>query len=65
MSIIKFDISDKLVLKKKHPCGGNVFTVLRLGTDIRIRCDLCGRDMTWDREKLERAIKKVLNPNEE
>lgn len=63
MSIIKFDVSDKLMLKKKHPCGSNIFTVLRLGTDIRIRCDFCGRDMTQNREKLERAIKKVLYQN--
>ncbi len=60
MDVVKFDIGDKLLLKKKHPCGGSSFTVLRLGTDIRIQCDVCGRDMTQNREKLERAIKKVI-----
>lgn len=60
MNIIKFALGDKLVLKKKHPCGQDTFTVMRLGTDIRIICDGCRRDMTIDRTKLEKMIKKVL-----
>ena len=50
---------DILELKKNHPCGSNLFTVVRVGSDIRIICNNCGRDMTQPREKLERAIKKI------
>ncbi len=60
MNIPKFDTGDKLELKKKHPCGSNCFTVLRCGSDVRIICDGCGRDMTLPREKIEKAIKKVI-----
>ncbi len=59
MNIPKILVGDKLELKKKHPCGTSVFSVLRIGSDIRIVCDGCGRDMVIPREKLERSIKKI------
>ena len=59
MDIIKFEVGDILVMKKKHPCGGNCFKVLRCGSDIRVECTLCKRDMTLPREKLEKNIKAV------
>ena len=59
MRIVKLDVGDTLEMKKQHPCGGKLFTVLRVGSDIRIRCQNCGHDVTVDREKLEKNIKKV------
>ena len=59
MRIIKLDVGDTLEMKKQHPCGGKLFTVLRVGSDIRIRCQGCGHDVTVPREKLEKNIKKV------
>ncbi len=64
MNIPKIALGDKLTLKKKHPCGVSVFTVLRVGSDIRIVCDGCGRDMVLPREKLERAIRKIQHEDE-
>ena len=57
--IIKITVGDTVELKKQHPCGGKLFEVARTGSDIRIICRTCGRDMTLPREKLERAIKKI------
>ncbi len=59
-NIIRFDVKDKLCLKKKHPCGSDIFTVARRGSDIRIVCDGCGRDLTIERVALEKMIKKVI-----
>ncbi len=59
MPIIKLDVGDLLDMKKPHPCGSCQFTVLRIGSDIRIRCNGCGHDVTVPREKLEKNIKKV------
>lgn len=59
MNIIQFDTDDILVLKKKHPCGSDSFKVQRRGSDVRILCTGCGRDLTIPREKLEKMIKKV------
>lgn len=59
MNIPKILVGDRLELKKQHPCGTSVFEVLRIGSDIRIVCTGCGRDMVLPREKLEKAIKKI------
>ncbi len=60
MKIIRYKVGDHVILKKQHPCGGNSFCIMRVGSDIRILCDTCGRDMTLPREKLEKATKKLL-----
>ena len=59
MKIIKFAPGDKLVMKKKHPCGAEEFKVLRIGSDVRIVCSGCGRDITLPRLTLEKSIKRV------
>ena len=59
MEILKISIGDVLELKKPHPCGNKLFKVLRVGSDVRIICLECGRDMTLDRVKLEKSIKKI------
>ncbi len=60
MEIIRFETKDKIQLKKKHPCGSDIFTVLRCGSDVRIVCDGCGRDLTIERVAIEKTIKKVI-----
>jgi len=61
MKIIKLDVDDIIQMKKPHPCGSYLFKVLRVGSDIRIQCTDCGRDVTVPRIKLEKNIKTV-NP---
>ena len=56
---------DVLELKKPHPCGEKQFTVMRVGSDIRVVCAGCGRDMVMDRIKLEKAIRKIIRTAEE
>jgi len=46
-------------MKKKHPCGTDTFKVVRLGSDVRISCLGCGRDLTLPRVSLEKMIKKI------
>ncbi len=59
MEIPKINVGDVLVMKKQHPCGGKSFKVLRVGSDIRIMCETCMRDVTVPRVKLEKNIKKI------
>ena len=61
MTVVHFSVGDILMLKKKHPCSSDSFRVLRGGTDVRIVCTVCGRDLTLSREKLEKSIKKVVS----
>ena len=60
MPIIRFNVGDTLNLKKKHPCSSDSFRVARIGSDIRIICTVCGRDINIPREKLEKTIKAVI-----
>lgn len=59
MQILRFAQGDILHMKKKHPCGDERFRVLRTGSDVRVRCEGCGRDMTFSRIALEKMIRKV------
>ncbi len=51
---------DRLELKKAHPCGSRHFVLLRLGMDLRLRCEGCGHELMLPRRKAEKSIKKVL-----
>ena len=57
--IVRMNVGDILVLKKPHPYGSCRFEVLRVGSEVRIRCMGCGRDMMLDRVKLEKAARRV------
>ncbi len=59
MVIPSFSAGDTLKMKKPHPCGSSLFSVLRCGSDVRIRCQGCGREITVPRIKLEKSIKSV------
>ena len=61
MKIIPIHAGDILELKKPHPCGEKRFKVMRTGSEVRILCIGCGRDMVLERVKLEKAIKSVLS----
>ena len=60
MQILKICVGDILDLKKPHPCGNKLFKVLRVGSDVRIVCQGCGHDMTLERIKLEKAVKRIV-----
>ena len=57
-------IGDKIQMKKNHPCGCNIFNVLRIGADFRIRCSQCGREVMLERVKVEKNIKKIIRDEE-
>ena len=65
MKILKLAVGDRIEMKKMHPCGNNIFRILRVGSDIRAVCEGCGRDMTIDRIKFEKSVKKILNSESE
>ena len=61
----KFDVdlrlNQRVELKKQHPCGSKVWTILRVGMDIKLRCQGCGHELMLPRSKAEKAIKKILD----
>ena len=53
-------VGEKLIMKKKHPCGGNTFSVLRSGMDFKLKCDGCGHEIMLPRNKAEKNIKQII-----
>ncbi|MBR5258460.1 MAG: DUF951 domain-containing protein [Clostridia bacterium] len=56
----EFLLGDLVQTRKKHPCGSDQWTVIRVGADIKIRCGGCGRIVMLDRADFVRRMKKVL-----
>lgn len=57
-------VGDTLLMKKKHPCGADTFSVLRIGMDFKIRCTGCGHEVMAPRVKIEKNIKKIFRVGE-
>lgn len=54
-----YHLGDVVVLRKAHPCGCDHWTVIRMGADVRIKCNRCGHRVMLSRSELNRAIRKV------
>ena len=52
-------LGDILVMKKTHPCGSDRWLVLRVGADLRIRCQGCGHELMNPRFKVEKNIRSI------
>lgn len=49
-------LGDVVRLRRTHPCGATEWLVDRLGADIGIRCQGCGRHVLLDRRVLESRL---------
>ena len=58
--VLELRTGDVLRLKKNHPCGSNLWEVVRLGADIGLRCQGCVRRVMLQRSYLERRVKEIL-----
>lgn len=54
--VLELLLGDVLRLRRTHPCGGDTWLVDRLGADIGLRCETCGRHVLLERPNLERRI---------
>jgi hypothetical protein len=57
---IHLQMGDRLRLRKQHPCGSYDWEVVRLGADIGLRCEKCGRRVLLSRSEVERRTKQIL-----
>ena len=58
---MEIELGDVVRLRKKHPCGGDEWQVVRLGVDIRIKCLKCQRQVLLERVTLERRMKTMVS----
>ena len=48
---------DRVQVKKLHPCGSKIWEILRLGADVRLKCEGCGREVILPRGKFVKMVK--------
>jgi hypothetical protein len=49
-------LGDVVRLRRTHPCGSTEWLVDRLGADIGLRCQRCGRHVLLERRTLESRL---------
>lgn len=55
-----FKLDDIVMMKKKHPCGNDLFRVIRIGADVKIKCEDCGRNIMMPRIEFKKRLKKNM-----
>ncbi|AKG72769.1 DUF951 domain-containing protein [Salinicoccus halodurans] len=55
----EYAMHDIVEMKKPHPCGSKLFRITRLGADIKIKCEQCGRVIMLPRRDFEKRMKSV------
>lgn len=55
-----FELHDRVMLKKTHACGENLWEITRVGADVKLKCEGCGRIVMLDRLEFLRRAKKII-----
>lgn len=63
MENINYTIGTKVILKKSHPCGSNMWEVIRVGIDIKAKCLGCNHIVMLPRVEFNKKIKKIVSDN--
>jgi len=53
---MEYKVGDIVRLKGTHPCGSNIWEILRVGMDFRLKCCKCHHMIMLSRLKFEKAI---------
>ena len=54
-------VDDLVRLRKPHPCGSYEWRVVRIGADIGLKCQVCGRRVLMDRRTYKKRVKKGIH----
>ncbi len=55
-----YGLGTKVIMKKAHPCGTNLWEITRLGADIKLKCINCGRLVMIPRVEFNKKLKKIV-----
>ena len=53
-----YRVDEEITMKKNHPCGGKIWTVVRVGADIKLQCKTCGKYINLTRDELKKRAKQ-------
>ena len=60
MDKIQYKIGDVVEMKKKHPCGTDLWTIRRTGMNVGIKCQGCAHFVMLPRVKFQRQVKAII-----
>ena len=61
MIVPEYGLGDVVEVKKEHPCHKSKYwNVIRMGADIKIKCQGCGAVVMFERHEFERKLKRVI-----
>ena len=56
----QFQLNDIVEMKKQHPCGTNAWKIIRMGADIRVKCEGCQHSVMIPRKEFEKKMKRLI-----
>lgn len=60
--IENYGLDDIVQMKKDHPCyKSSYWKIIRVGSDIKIKCQGCGSVVMMERREFERKCKKMIS----
>ena len=62
---VELNLGDIIRLRKKHPCGSYEWMIVRLGVDIGLVCQSCGRRILLPRSTVNKRLKKIVSSAED
>ncbi|MGX6979288.1 DUF951 domain-containing protein [Vagococcus elongatus] len=60
-----YGLGDIVEMKKPHACQTNSWEIIRMGMDIKIRCEKCRHIVMMPRREFEKKMKRVLVKKED
>ena len=60
MERVHYDVGDVVRMKKKHPCGSDLWRITRTGMDFGMKCEGCGHAVMIPRTKFERMARAIV-----
>ncbi len=60
MEMQRYAVGNIVRMKKKHPCGSDLWQIMRTGVDFGLKCQGCGRFVQIGREKFLRLVRGVV-----
>ena len=55
-----YEVGNNVIMKKGHPCGTNLWEIVRVGVDIKLKCVNCGRIIMIPRIEFNKKLKNFL-----
>lgn len=59
-----FGLNDRVIMRKPHACGANLWRIVRTGADVKLKCEKCGRTVMLDRGDFMKAAKSIVPEDE-